>query len=57
MSVIFASGGIVSAVVTGGVSLVAVSTGAMLIQAFMKHKDVDIEFISVRTHIRATNIF
>ena len=43
MSVIFASGGIVSAVVTGGVSLVAVSTGAMLIQAFMKHKDVDIK--------------
>ena len=43
MSVVFASGGIVSSVVTGGVALVAVSTGALLIQAWMKHKDVDLK--------------
>ena len=43
MSVVFASGGIVSSVVTGGVALVAVSTGALLIQAYIKHKDVDLK--------------
>ena len=43
LSVVFASGGIVSSVITGGISLVAVSTGAMLIQAYMKHKDVDLK--------------
>ena len=43
MSVLFASSGIISAIVTHGVSLVAVSTLAMLIQAYMKHKDVDLK--------------
>ena len=43
MSVIFAGGGIVSAVVTGGVALVAVSSASLLIQAFMKHKDVKLK--------------
>ena len=43
MSVIFAGSGIVSAVVTGGVALVAVSSTSLLIQAFMKHKDVDLK--------------
>ena len=41
--VIFAAGGIVSAVVTGGIALVAVSSTSLLIQAFMKHKDVDLK--------------
>ena len=41
MSVIFASGGIVSAIVTHGISLVAISTASLLIQAYMKHKNVD----------------
>ena len=43
MSIVFASGGIVSSIVTGGISLVAVSTGALLIQGYMKHKDVDLK--------------
>ena len=38
MSILFASGGIVSSVATGGISLVAVSTGALLIQGWMKQK-------------------
>ena len=41
LSVIFASGGIASSVATGGVSLVAISTAALLIQGWMKHKDLD----------------
>ena len=43
MSILFASGSIVSAIVTGGISLVAVSTTSLLIQAYMKHKDVDLK--------------
>ena len=41
LSVLFASGGIASSVATGGVSLVAISTAALLIQGWMKHKDLD----------------
>ena len=41
LSVIFASGGIASSVATGGVSLVAISTAALLIQGWMKHKNLD----------------
>ena len=43
MSVIFATGGIVSAIATSGVSLVAVSTVSLLIQSWMKHKDLDLK--------------
>lgn len=43
MSILFASGGIVSSIVTGGVALVVVSTGALLIQGYMKHKDVNLK--------------
>ena len=41
-SVIFGGGGIVAAVVTGGVALVAVSSASLLIQAFMKDVDLKI---------------
>ena len=41
LSVLFASGGIASSIATGGVSLVAISTAALLIQGWMKHKDLD----------------
>ena len=41
LSVLFASGGIASSVATGGVSLVAISTAALLIQGWMTHKDLD----------------
>ena len=40
-SIIFATGGIASAIGTSGVSLVAISTVSVLIQSYMKHKDVD----------------
>ena len=43
MSIVFASGGIVSSIVTGGITLVAISTSSLLIQAYMKHKDVDLK--------------
>ena len=39
-SVIFATGGITSAVATSGVSLVAISAVSVLIQSYMKHRDV-----------------
>ena len=41
LSVLFASGGIASSVATGGVTLVAIRTAALLIQGWMKHKDLD----------------
>ena len=37
LSIVFATGGIVSAVATSGVSLVAVSTKSVLIQGWMAH--------------------
>ena len=40
LSIVFASGGLASSVATGGVSLVAISTAALLIQGWMKHKDL-----------------
>ena len=39
-SILFATGGIVSAVATSGVSLVAISTVSVFIQTYMKHKDI-----------------
>ena len=42
-SVIFASGGTASAVATSGVSLIAISTVSVLIQGWMKHKDLDLK--------------
>ena len=40
LSIIFASGGIVSSIASGGISLIAISTVALLIQIWMKHKDL-----------------
>lgn len=39
----FASGGFVSAIATSGVSLVAISTISLLIQGWMKHKNLDLK--------------
>ena len=41
--VIFSSGGLASRIATGGVSLIAISTAAILIQGWMKHKDLDLK--------------
>ena len=43
LSLVFASGGLASSVATGGVGLVAISTVALLIQGWMKHKDLDLK--------------
>ena len=42
-SVLFASGGIASAVVSGGIALVAISTVAVLLQGWMKHQTLDLK--------------
>ena len=43
LSIIFASGGIASSITSGGISLIAISTAALLIQGWMKHKDLDLK--------------
>lgn len=43
LSIVFATGGIASAVATSGVALVTVSTVSVLIQSWMKHKDLDLK--------------
>ena len=40
LSIIFATGGIASAIATSGISLVAISTASVIIQSWMKHKDL-----------------
>lgn len=42
LSVIFATGSIASAVATGGISIVAISTISVLIQGFMVYKNLDL---------------
>jgi len=43
LSIIFASGGFASSIATGGISFIAISTAALLIQSWMKHKDLDLK--------------
>lgn len=43
LSIIFASGGIASSIATGGISLIAISTAALLIQGWMKHQSLDLK--------------
>ena len=43
LSIIFVSGGIASSIASGGISLIAISTMALLIQGWMKHKDLDLK--------------
>ena len=43
LSIVFASGGLASSVATGGISLIAISTAALLIQGWMKHKNLDLK--------------
>ena len=47
-SVIFASGGIVSAIATSGIALVAISSVALLIQGYIKHKNLDMNIKSAQ---------
>ena len=43
LSIIFASGSFASSVATGGISLITNSTAALLIQGWMKHKDLNLK--------------
>ena len=43
LSIVFASGGFGSSIATGGISLIAISTAALLIQGWMKHKNLDLK--------------
>ena len=49
LSIVFASGGFASSIATGGISLITISTAALLIQGWMKHKDLDLK-IQNRTY-------
>ena len=40
--IIFASGGFASSLATGGISLMAISTAALIIQGWMMHKELDL---------------
>ena len=42
-SIVFATGGLASSIATSGVSLLAISSVSVLIQAYMKHKNIDIK--------------
>lgn len=46
LSVIFASGGIATAITTSGIALVAISSVALLIQGYIKHKNLDMNIKS-----------
>lgn len=43
LSTLFAIGGLAASIATGGHAIVAVSTGALLIQGWMKHKNLDLK--------------
>ena len=43
LSVVFATGGIASAIATSGISLVAISTTSVIIQGWMKHKNLELK--------------
>ena len=43
LSIVFASGGLVSSLVTGGIALVTISTVALLILGWMSHKNLDLK--------------
>ena len=43
LSIVFASGGLASSLATGGTSLITISKAALLIQGWMKHKDLDLK--------------
>ena len=56
LSIVFTAGGIASAVATSGVALIAVSTVSVLIQSWMKHKDLDLRYRIVYMPINHINI-
>ena len=43
LSIVFASGGLASSIASGGISLIAISTVALLIQGWLSHKNLDLK--------------
>ena len=43
LSIVFATGGIASAIATSGISLIAISTTSVIIQDWMKHKNLELK--------------
>ena len=43
LSIVFASGGLASSIATGGISFFPITTVSLLIQSWMKHKDLDLK--------------
>ena len=43
LSIVFASGGLASSIASGGISLICISTVALLIQGWMSHKNLDLK--------------
>ena len=46
-SIVFATGGLASSIATAGVSLIAIASASVLIQAYMKHKNLEIRLHQV----------
>ena len=46
LSIIFASGGLAGAIATNGIALIAITSVALLIQSYMKHKNLEINIIT-----------
>ena len=57
ISVLTGTGGIISAVVTGGIALVAISTCALLIKSYMDFQSLDLKYKIVHTHTKVINIY
>ena len=53
VSILTASGGIISAIVTGGVALVAISTCALLIKSYMDHQNLDLKIQNTQFAIQS----
>ena len=57
LSVVFATGGIASAIATSGISLIAISTTSVIIQGWMKHKILNLKYKIAHTPIIVINTY
>ena len=57
LSVVFATGGIASSIATSGISIVAISTTSIIIQGWMKHKNLILKYKIVYMHIKVINTY
>ena len=53
LSVVFVTSGIASAIATSGISLVAISTTSVIIQGWMKHKNLELK---IQLHARLSEL-